>query len=53
MPQQGNSRTGGEDIQAVPGRLDDFKWIIVLGFAALFGLSAFFLSRKQIIMVAC
>jgi pyruvate/2-oxoglutarate dehydrogenase complex dihydrolipoamide acyltransferase (E2) component len=51
MPQQGNSRTGGEDIQAVPGRLNDFKWIIVLGFAALFGLSAFFLSRKQIIMV--
>jgi hypothetical protein len=51
-PQQGNSRTGGEDIQAVPGRLSDFKWIIVLGFAALFGLSAFFLSRKQIIMVA-
>jgi hypothetical protein len=51
MPQQGNSRTGGEDIQAVPGRLNDFKWLIVLGFAALFGLSAFFLSRKQVVMV--
>jgi hypothetical protein len=50
MPQQGNSRTGGQDIQAVPGRLDTLKWPIILGFAALFALGAVVLSRKQIVM---
>ncbi|HEY4978001.1 MAG TPA: hypothetical protein VII25_02430, partial [Candidatus Acidoferrum sp.] len=47
---QGNSRTGGQDIQAVPGRLDTLKWPIILGFAALFALGAVVLSRKQIVM---
>jgi hypothetical protein len=50
MPQQGNSRTGGQDIQAVPGRLDSLKWPIIIGFAALFGLGAIVLSRKQIVV---
>jgi len=51
MPQQGNSRTAGQDIQAVPGRLDILKWPILIGFAALFALGAVVLSRKQIVMV--
>jgi hypothetical protein len=50
MPQQGNSRTGGADIQAVPGRLDTLKWPLIIGFAALFGLGAVVLSRKQIVV---
>src|SRR6516165_3957866 len=50
MPQQGNSRTGGAEIQAVPGRLDTLKWPIIIGFAALFGLGAIVLSRKQIVV---
>jgi hypothetical protein len=50
MPQQGNSRTGGQDVQAVPGRLDALKWPIILGFAALFALGAVVLSRKQIVV---
>ena len=49
-PQEGNSRTGGQDIQAVPGRLDVLKWPILIGFAALFALGAVVLSRKQIVV---
>jgi hypothetical protein len=49
-PQQGNSRTGGENIQAVPGRLDVLKWPILVGFAALFALGAVVLTRKSIVV---
>ena len=49
-PQEGNSRTGGQDVQAVPGRLDALKWPILIGFAALFALGAVVLSRKQIVV---
>jgi hypothetical protein len=49
-PQEGNSRTGGQDVQAVPGRLDVLKWPILVGFAALFALGAVVLSRKQIVV---
>ena len=49
-PQEGNSRTGGQDVQAVPGRLDVLKWPILIGFAALFALGAVVLSRKQIVV---
>jgi hypothetical protein len=35
-------------IQSVPGRLDDYKWWIVGGFAALFILAAILLWRKPI-----
>lgn len=50
-PQQGNSRTGGPEVQAVPGRLDGQKWLILIGLGLLFGLGAVMLSRKQIIVV--
>jgi hypothetical protein len=50
MPQEGNSRTGGQDVQAVPGRLDVLKWPILIGFAALFALGAVLLSRKQVVV---
>jgi hypothetical protein len=50
MPQEGNSRTGGQDVQAVPGHLDVLKWPILIGFAALFALGAVVLSRKQIVV---
>jgi len=40
--------TSAPAIQSVPGRLDDYKWWIVGGFAALFILAAIMLWRKQI-----
>jgi len=48
--QEGNSRTEEENIQAVPGRLDDFKWVLMIGLAALFALGALLLSRKQVVV---
>jgi hypothetical protein len=48
--QQGNSRTGNENIQAVPGRLDEYKWYLLAGMGLLFAMSAFLLSRKQVIV---
>jgi hypothetical protein len=48
--QEGNSRTQEENIQAVPGRLDDFKWVLMIGLAALFALGALLLSRKQVVV---
>ena len=48
--QEGNSRTESENIQAVPGRLDDLKWPLMIGLAALFALGAIMLSRKQVLM---
>jgi hypothetical protein len=50
MPQQGNSRSAGPDIQAVPGRLDALKWPLLIGFAALFALGAVVLTRKQVVL---
>jgi hypothetical protein len=49
-PQEGNSRTGGEQIQAIPGRLDGLKWYLLGGFALLFAFSGFLLSRKQVVV---
>jgi len=49
-PQEGNSRTGPEVI-AAPSRLDDFKWYLFAGLAALFAMGALLLSRKQVIVV--
>jgi len=48
--QEGNSRTESENIQAVPGRLDDLKWPLMIGLAALFALGAIMLSRKQVVV---
>jgi hypothetical protein len=49
-PQEGNSRTGPEVI-AAPSRLDDFKWYLFAGLAALFAMGAILLSRKQVVVV--
>ena len=49
--QEGNSRTGNQEVQAVPGRLDSLKWPLLIGFGLLFGLGAFSLTRKQVIAV--
>jgi hypothetical protein len=48
--EEGNSRTESENIQAVPGRLDDVKWPLLMGLAALFALGAILLSRKQVVL---
>lgn len=50
--QEGNSRTESENIQVVPGRLDDLKWPLMIGLAALFALGAVLLSRKQVVVAA-
>jgi hypothetical protein len=39
------------NIQVVPGRLDVLRWPLIIGFAALFGLGAFLLSRKTVVSV--
>lgn len=38
----------GANIQVVPGRLDGLKWPLLGGFAVLFALGAFTLSRKPV-----
>lgn len=48
--QEGNSRSGNENIQAIPGRLDEYKWYLLAGMGLLFAMSAFLLSRKQVIV---
>jgi hypothetical protein len=50
--QEGNSRAQEENIQAIPGRLDDFKWVLIIGLGALFALGALLLSRKQVVVAA-
>jgi hypothetical protein len=49
QPPEGNSRRGPEVI-AAPSRLNDLKWYIFAGLAALFGMGAVLLSRKQIVL---
>src|SRR5208283_5377018 len=50
--QEGNSRTESERIQVAPARLDDLKWPLMIGLAALFALGAVMLSRKQVMVAA-
>jgi hypothetical protein len=50
-PQEGNSRQGQEVI-AAPSRLDEFKWVLFAGLAALFAMGSILLSRKQVVAVA-
>jgi hypothetical protein len=52
MPQQGNSRTEGANVQAIPGRLDVLKWPLLGGFAVLFAIGALLLARKPVAAVA-
>jgi hypothetical protein len=47
--QEGNSRTGPEVI-AAPSRLDDFKWYLFAGLAALFAMGAILLTRKPVVV---
>jgi hypothetical protein len=47
--QEGNSRTGPE-VAAAPSRLDDFKWYLFAGLAALFAMGAILLTRKQVVV---
>lgn len=49
--QEGNSRTG-PDVIAAPSRLDDFKWYLFAGLAALFAMGAILLTRKQVVVAA-
>jgi 5-hydroxyisourate hydrolase-like protein (transthyretin family) len=49
--QEGNSRQGPEVI-AAPARLDDFKWYIFAGLAALFAMGAVLVSRKQVVVAS-
>ena len=48
--QEGNSRTGGQEVIAAPSRIDDFKWYLFAGIAALFGMGAILLTRKQVVV---
>ncbi len=47
--QEGNSRQGPE-VVAAPSRLDDFKWYLFAGIAALFAMGAILLTRKQVVV---
>jgi hypothetical protein len=47
--QEGNSRAPqGPEVIAAPSRLNDYKWYIFAGLAALFAMGAILVSRKQI-----
>jgi hypothetical protein len=49
--QEGNSRQDqGPEVIAAPSRLDDFKWYLFAGLAALFAMGALLLSRKQVVV---
>jgi hypothetical protein len=51
MPQEGNSRAQTQDVQAVPGRLNDFKWPLLMLLLAGFGGFAILLTRKKVVLV--
>jgi hypothetical protein len=50
--QQGNSRAETSEVQAIPGRLDQWKWYLLGGFALLFALAGILLNRTQIVVAA-
>ena len=47
----GGDNAGSANIQVIPGRLDALKWPMIGGFALLFVLGAYWLSRKQVVTV--
>jgi hypothetical protein len=49
--QEGNSRAQGQQVDVAPPRIDEYKWPMFVGLAALFALGAILLSRKQVVMV--
>jgi hypothetical protein len=48
--QEGNSRQSGPEVIAAPSRLDNLKWYIFGGLAALFAMGALLLSTKKIVV---
>jgi hypothetical protein len=48
---QSGDNAGSANIQVIPGRLDALKWPMMGGFALLFLLGAYWLSRKQVVTV--
>ena len=50
--QQGGGETSGVNIQAVPSRLDSLKWPLLGVFALVFGLFAYMLARKPVVLAA-
>jgi len=44
--EQASQADSGARVQTLPGRLQDLRWVLVGGFAALFALGAVFLWRK-------
>jgi hypothetical protein len=49
---QVNGRETGAAIQTMPNRLDSLKWILIVGFAALFALGVTMIWRRPMPMVA-
>jgi hypothetical protein len=49
--QQGGGEAG-VNIQAVPGRLDAWKWPLIFGFVVLFALGGYLLNRKAVVVPA-
>lgn len=50
--QEGNSRTQGPPVEAVPGRLDAWQnWPLIAAILAMFGLLAFLLTRKKVELI--
>ncbi len=47
-----NGGDAGVPIQALPGRMDNLKWVFIGGFAALFALGAVFLWRRPVAVPA-
>jgi hypothetical protein len=50
--QQSGGEASGVSIQAVPGRLDTLKWPLLGIFALVFGLFAYLLARKPVVVVS-
>ncbi len=47
-----NGRDTGVTIQTMPDRLDSLRWILVVGFAGLFGLGIAFVWRRPVAVMA-
>lgn len=50
--QQGGGESSGVNIQAVPGRLDTLKWPLMGVFALVFGVFAYLLARKPVVVAS-
>jgi hypothetical protein len=50
--QQSGGESSGINIQAVPGRLDTLKWPLIGVFAVVFGVFAYLLARKPVVVAS-